>query len=75
MKLEKAFKVYQKDKGIGKLGGVPAIKIIDNIPPPAQDTSTSPVHIANPPDMATEVITHDDTNPKSEILFTMNVDT
>lgn len=69
LKVEKTFKVYQKDKGIGKIGSVPSIKVIDNIPPLAQGTpplmSTSLVHIANPLDMATKGITLDDTNPES----------
>lgn len=72
-------KVYQKDKGKCKIGGVPSIKVTDNIPPLAQDTppltSTSLVHTADPLDMDTNSMTHDDTNPESEILFTMNVDT
>lgn len=33
-KTKKTFKVYQKDKGKGKIGGVPSIKITNNIPPP-----------------------------------------
>lgn len=77
--VKKTFKVYQKDKGKGKIGGVPSIKITYNIPPPTQDTPplapSSPVHRANPPDIPIEGLTHDDTNPKYKILFIMNVDT
>lgn len=72
-KIDKSFaKVYRKEKGKGKIGGVPAIKVIDNIPPLAQDTppltSASPVHTENQPDKATDEVTHDDTNPESKIL-------
>lgn len=79
-KIDKSFtKVYQKDKGKAKIGGVPAIKVIDNIPPPAQDTppltSVSLVHTESQPDKAIDEVTHDDTNPEFEILITMNVDT
>lgn len=71
---KKTFKVYQKDrdKGKGKVGVLPNIKVTDNLPPPLV---TSLVQTNNTP--ATEDVdtTHEDTNPKSEILFTMNIDT
>lgn len=72
--MDKTFKVYQKDKdkGKGKVGGVPPIQITDNLPPPAQDIP--PVHTVNPSDMGTEDVILDNTNPDSEILFSMNVD-
>lgn len=72
---KKTFKVYQKDKdkGKGKIGRVPNIKITDNLPPPPLDTAS--VHSEDPPVINTEGVTHDDTNPKLEILFTMNVHT
>lgn len=72
---KKTFKVYQKDKdkGKGKIGGFPNIKITDNLLPPP--LNNAPVHSEDPPVIDTGGITHDDTNPKSEILFTMNVDT
>lgn len=36
---------------------------------------TALVHSEDPPVIDTEGISHDDTNPELEILFTMNVDT
>lgn len=71
---KKTFKVYQKDKdkGKGKVGGIPNLKISDNLPPLVD---TALVHIVDTPATDSVGITHDDTNPKSEILFTMNMDT
>lgn len=38
-KMDESFaKVYQKDKGKGKIGSVPDIKIKDNLPPLTYDT-------------------------------------
>lgn len=35
-KMDKSFaKVYQKDKGIRKIGSIPIIKVTNNLPPPA----------------------------------------
>lgn len=66
---KKTFKVYQKDKDKGKekIGGVPNIKITDNLPPPP--LANAPVQSEDPPVINTEGITHDDTNLESEILL------
>lgn len=79
-KMDKSFtKVYQKDKGKGKIGSVPNITIKDNLPPSTQDappvTVEAPTQTDNQPEEKVEEMTRDDINPESAILFTMNVDT
>lgn len=79
-KMDMSFaKVYQKDKGKGKIGSVPDITIKDNLPPPTQDASPITIEVlvqtGCQPEEKAEEITQDDTNPNSNILFTMNVDT
>lgn len=79
-KMDKSFtKVYQKDKGKGKIGSVRNITVKDNLPPPAQDippiTAEAPVQTDSQPEEKAEEITRDDTNPEYEVLFIMNVDT
>lgn len=72
-------KVYQKDKCKGKIGSIPNITIKDNLPPPAQDTPPITTEVLvqpnSQPEDNVEEMTQDDTNPDSNILFTMNVDT
>lgn len=74
LKRPKAFKVYQKDKdkGKGKIGGLPNIKVIDNLPPPI---FTPPIQIDATLAIEDVETPHEDTNPKLEILYTMNIDT
>lgn len=79
LKRPKAFRVYQKDKdkGKGKVGGPPSIKVTDNLPPPPSDappveTIGTPPVIDNVESMQT---THEDINPDLEVLYTMNIDT
>lgn len=57
---KETFKVYQKDKdkGKGKVGGIPNIKITDNLPPPLD---TTPVPTNDTPATESVDITHDDT--------------
>lgn len=79
-KVDKYFtKVYQKEKGKGKIGSVPDIMVKDNLPPPAHDTSQitaeAPTQTDSQPGEKVEEMTRVDTNPESYILFTMNVDT
>lgn len=80
-KMDKSFtKLYQKDEGEGKIGSVPDIIIKDNLSPLAQDTPPIIVEAStqtksHPDKEKVEEITKDDTNPESDILFTMNVDT
>lgn len=71
---KKTFKVYQKDKdkGKGKVCGIPNIKITNNLPPPLDTTL---IHSVDPPVTDSIGVTHDDTNLDSKILFTTNVDT
>lgn len=68
LKRPNTFKVYQKekDKGKGKLSGPPSIKVIDNLPSPSSNT---------PPETESMETTHEDTNPDSEVLYIMNIDT
>lgn len=72
----KTIRVYQKDrdKGKGKVGGPPSLKITDNLPPPPSDT---PPEETTDNQMATESMEtpQEDTNPESKILYTMNIDT
>lgn len=72
----KTIKVYQKDidKGKGKVGGPPSLEKNDNMPPPLLDTPPVDTTDRKPAieSMKTPV---EDTNPKSEILYTVNVDT
>lgn len=72
----KPIKVYQKDKDKGKrkFGGPPSIKIIDNLPPPSQDTPL----VTTIEDQSTDEsvdISQEDTNPNSEVLNIVDVDT
>lgn len=71
---KKTFKVYQKDidKGKGKVGGLPNIKVTDNLPPPLVTTPTNTKDI---PTTKNIDMPHEETNPESKILFTMNIDT
>lgn len=79
LKTPKTFRVYQKDKdkGKGKIGGPPSIKVIDNLPPPPSDTP--PTQTVDTPPVMDNVesmeTTHEDPNPNSEVLYTMNIDT
>lgn len=72
-------KAYQKDKGKSKIGNVPNIMVKDNLPPLTQDTppiiAEAPVQTDSQPKEKAEEMTQDDTNPESNILFTINVDT
>lgn len=76
LKRPKTIRVYQKDKdkGKGKVGGPPSLNITDNLPPPPSYTPL--VHTIDK-QLATKSMEtpHEDTNPESEILYTMNIDT
>lgn len=74
LKRPKIFKVYQKDKdkGKGKVGRLPNIKVTDNLPPPLVTPS---VLTNNTPATENVETPHEDTNRESEILYTMNIDT
>ncbi|XP_059067604.1 uncharacterized protein LOC131858389 [Cryptomeria japonica] len=76
-KMDNSFtKVYQKDKGKGKIGSVPAIMVKGNLAPLAQDTSPitaeAPTQIDSQPEEMIEEMTKDDIDPESDILFIMN---
>lgn len=71
----KPIKVYQKDKdkGKGKAGGPPSIKVKDNLLPPPPNTS--PV-IKNSQDQPiVENMNVEDMNPNPEVLYIVDVDT
>lgn len=70
---KKNFNIYQKDrdKEKCKVGGLPNIKVTDNLPPPLVTTPTPRIYRL----LKNVDTTHEDTNPESEILFTMNIDT
>lgn len=74
LKRPKDFKVYQKDKdkGKGKVGGIPNIKVTDNLPPPSITLS---IQIDATTDTKAMETRHEDTNPESKIMYTMNIDT
>lgn len=70
----KPIKVYQKDKdkGKGKVGGPPSIKVKDNLPPPPLITllvTTTEDQLAN------ESMDIEDTNPNPKVLYIVDVDT
>lgn len=72
----KTIRVYQKDrdKGKGKVGGSPSLKITDNLTPPPSDT---PLLEAIDNQSATKSMETplEDTNLEFEVLYTMNIDT
>lgn len=72
----KPIKVYQKDedKGKGKVGGPPSIKITDNLPPPFQDTPSVTTIDDQLADESMD-ISQEDTNPNSEVLYIVDIDT
>lgn len=80
-KIDKSFtKVYQKiDKGNSKVGTVLDIIVKDNLSPPAQDTppvvSEAPTEMQNENEKISEEVKTNNVDSKSDILFTMNVDT
>lgn len=66
----KPIKVYQKekDKGKGKFGGPPSIKVKDNLPPPP--LITTPVKTTATKDQPTaESMDVEDGNPNPEVLY------
>lgn len=74
LKRPKTVRVYQKykDKGKDKVGGPPNLKIMDNLPPSHSDTP--PVETIDTQPLTESMETpHEDTNPESEILYTMNI--
>lgn len=72
----KPIKVYQKDKdkGKGKVSGPPSIKIRDNLSPPPLVTPPVTTTEDQPTDESMDV-SQEDTNPNSEVLYTIDVDT
>lgn len=62
------------DKGKGKVGSPPSLKITDNLPPPLSDTPLTHT-VDNQPTIKSMETPLEDTNPESHILYTMNIDT
>lgn len=79
--VDKSFaNIYQKvDKGKGKIGNIPDITVKDNLPPLVQHTppvvaeARTQTKIDLEEEKAEEMM-RDETNPESDIIFTMNVD-
>lgn len=76
LKRPKTIRVYQKDrdKGKGKVGGPPNLKITDKLPPPLFDTPPVETIDTQPTTQSMET-PHEDTNPESNFFYTMNIDT
>lgn len=70
----KLIKVYQKDKdkGKGKVGGPPSLKIKDNLSPPPLITPPVTTTEDKPIDESMGI---EDTNPNPEVLYIVNIDT
>lgn len=53
------------------------MKVTDNLSPPASDTPS--IETVDTPPVTNNIesmeTTHEDTNPNSEVLYTMNIDT